>query len=176
MNRNQFLKTCVAGSCGFGMLGLKSHGGSIDPQQGVDCSLQKNWISEMLHQMTSVEEEKARIIFKNMAQIHYQQLQMDKILEPHIGNLDGFISFLEKEWGWKIFYDKEKNIIIADENKDHCVCPMINRDVENVSLMCYCSEGFAERMFSTVTGENAKAVVISSVLKGNETCKYQINL
>jgi predicted ArsR family transcriptional regulator len=65
----------------------------------------------------------------------------------------------------------------ADENKSYCVCPMVNR-AEGIgsSVMCNCSEGFAEKMFSAVFGHPVKAQVISSVLKGNASCKYKITV
>lgn len=42
--------------------------------------------------------------------------------------------------------------------------------------MCYCSEGFAERMFSVVCEHQVEAVVISSVQRGDERCIYRIEL
>jgi predicted hydrocarbon binding protein len=73
-----------------------------------------------------------------------------------------------------IYLGENERIIIADENKDHCVCPMIDHTLHNSPLMCHCSEGFAEKMFSKVTGEKANAVVISSILRGDKSCKYKI--
>jgi predicted hydrocarbon binding protein len=64
---------------------------------------------------------------------------------------------------------------IADENKTKCVCPMVNKEKGvRSSILCYCSEGFAEKMFSTVVGHPVKAKVISSIHRGNNRCKYQI--
>ncbi|HEY4786610.1 MAG TPA: hypothetical protein VIH57_11195, partial [Bacteroidales bacterium] len=65
--------------------------------------------------------------------------------------------------------------LIADENKNYCVCPIsqIRKDV-SISAMCYCSEGFAEKMFSVVAGVPAKARVVSSIRRGDERCKYKI--
>lgn len=40
----------------------------------------------------------------------------------------------------------------------------------------YCSEEFAELMFSKVTDKPEKATAISSVYKENSTCKYPVEL
>lgn len=178
MERKGFLKkVCLIGTClaGFDRVSLSQGSVKNNIQNDNGCLLQQTWISEMLKQASSLDEEKMIHMLKNLSVVHFNQLQMDNMLAPYKGNLESFIGFIEEKWGWKIFYDKENKTIVADENKDYCVCPMINHDMENASLMCHCSEGFAEKMFSMVTGENAKAVVISSVLRGNKSCKYQIN-
>ena len=100
---------------------------------------------------------------------------MDEILKPFINDLDKFIEFLEKEWGWKVDYSQATRTIIANENKNYCVCPMINNDGKDKNpAICYCSEGFAEKMFSLVAGQPASANVISSIQKGDKNCIYKI--
>ena len=93
------------------------------------------------------------------------------------GDIEKFNQFIEEKWGWKIDYQKEKGILLADENKNYCVCPMVNQEKGVKStIYCYCSEGFAEQMFSVVVGHQVKAKVISSVLRGDERCIYEITL
>jgi predicted hydrocarbon binding protein len=43
-------------------------------------------------------------------------------------------------------------------------------------VICYCSEGFAERMFSRVAGVEVSAEVVSSVRRGDLSCVYRIEL
>lgn len=43
-------------------------------------------------------------------------------------------------------------------------------------LLCYCSEGFAELMFSKVVGHPVKAEVIRSIHRGAASCAYQIDI
>ena len=72
---------------------------------------------------------------------------MNDVLSPYTGNLEGFIEFLEEKWDWKIDYNKTKKTLIANENKNYCVCPIINnKNRVNKSAICYCSEGFAENI------------------------------
>jgi predicted hydrocarbon binding protein len=101
---------------------------------------------------------------------------MNDLLTPYIGDLEKFIEFLEKKWGWKIDYNKKTKTLIANENKNYCVCPMINKKNKvNQSAICYCSEGFAERMFSLVASQPVSAAVISSIQRGDERCIYKID-
>lgn len=66
---------------------------------------------------------------------------------------------------------------MADENKSFCVCPLVNVKKKTVSdAICYCSEGFAELMFSAVFEKPVTAIVISSVIRGDSSCRYKIDL
>ncbi len=47
---------------------------------------------------------------------------------------------------------------------------------KRLPALCYCSEGFAERMFSIVQGSPVQAIVASSVQRGDPTCVYRIEL
>jgi predicted hydrocarbon binding protein len=104
-------------------------------------------------------------------------LKLKDTLAPFVGKLELFHNFLTTEWGWIINYDKVNSIINVDENKSYCVCPLIqNKKIEGLGMLCYCSEGIAEKMFSYVAGRNVKAEVVQSVLRGAKTCKYKITL
>jgi len=66
-------------------------------------------------------------------------------------------------------------VLIADEDKNYCVCPIaVHNKEKDSSAMCYCSEGFAEKMFSLVSGMNTKAEVISAVRRGDTSCIYKV--
>jgi hypothetical protein len=39
-----------------------------------------------------------------------------------------------------------------------------------------CSEGFAERMFSNVLGQPVQASVLRSILKGDPSCVYEVQI
>jgi hypothetical protein len=92
---------------------------------------------------------------------------MDEMLSGYTGKLREFIVFLEKEWGWKVNYDEAAGVLTADENKNYCVCPVLkSSSVTDSPTICYCSEGFAEKMFSRVAGVEVRAEVISSIRRG----------
>jgi hypothetical protein len=118
-----------------------------------------------------------RGLVKKNAHAHYANLQMDVMLQPYIGKPDDFLAFISGKWGWKVHFDRVSGVIVADEGKKYCVCPLVNMNRKPVSdAICYCSEGFAELMFSTVFGKPVVATVVSSVIRGDSSCRYRIDL
>ncbi len=179
-----FKKACLAGVCfcGFTSLGLKAGAAetATNEAQPDDKKLKfmQEWISTLLLQIDeNAGDEECRKIMKPCAMAHYNYLEMDKTLVPYVGDIEKFNTYISGEWGWKVDYDKTKRMITADENKSYCVCPMVNKEKRvRTSILCFCSEGFAEKMFSTVVGHPVKARVVSSIHRGNERCIYEVTL
>jgi predicted hydrocarbon binding protein len=183
--RRSFLKqVCFSGAClcGFSSIAFSVPGtvetvSTVEPNDTRLKLVQEYFGKLLLNIQQSLPEEEKRKIIKELSQIHYDQLNMNEVLKPYQNNLENFLRFLEKEWNWKITYNRESKTIIADENKSNCVCPMIDlKSGIKPEAICFCSEGFAERMFSKVAGKPVSARVISSIHRGNPTCKYQIQL
>ena len=119
---------------------------------------------------------KLESVLKVCANAHYERSEMDKVLSSYEGKIYEFIEFIEKEWSWKIKYDECAGVLIADENKDYCVCPMVKYGIFDSTELCNCSVGFAERMFSKVFMRNVKATVDRSFLRDHKSCVYRINV
>jgi hypothetical protein len=181
-NRRKFIqKACFAGACLCGFASIAKPASSIENQNTEpdrDKMLMHDWISVLLGSIDDqADEATCRTIMRNCAIAHYNHMQMDNTLEPYIGDLEKFLGLMKEKWGWKIDYQKEAGTIIANENKNYCVCPMVAREKGvKSSVLCYCAEGFTEMMFSKVVGHPLKAEVISSVLRGDAGCKYKITL
>jgi len=135
-----------------------------------------NYLAHMLNVMEHIPEERMKETLRECSKYHYAANNMDDLLEEYVGNLDGFVTFLTEQWGWKITYDKENGIIIADENKSKCVCPIVAESDQISPNLCFCSEGFAARMFSKVTGHEIKTRIVASILRGDTHCVYEIQL
>ena len=182
LDRKDFIKkACVSGAClcGFSSIALAGKNKTNNPMEGPENSnfaMTQAWISNLLVNINkNLTIEEKRKILKSCSIAHYDNLKMEEVLSPYEGNIEKFIGFLEDEWDWKVDYNKSTKTLIADENKNYCVCPIINKnDKTDKSAMCYCSEGFAEKMFSVVSGVSASATVISSIHRGNDTCKYKV--
>lgn len=180
MDRKKFIqKACFAGACfcGLGHFPVAANN-DTPPLQDSKNQLTRDWLSNLLSNIDQeLDEEVLRKIVKKTSIVHYNELNLESSLSEFRGDLDKFIAFLERSWEWQIDYDKSTKILIADENKDHCVCPILeHKKGLNSAAICYCSEGFAERMFSVVTGVPVTAKVISSVRRGDKSCKYEIRL
>ena len=174
-----FKKACFAGAClcGFGTVSSLANS-NTSPIMDNNKQLNQDWLSNLLSNLDQdLEEEALRKIVKKSSKVHYDNLNMDTLLADYIGDLEKFNQYIESTWGWKIDYNKTTKVLIADENKDYCVCPILeHKKGLNTSAICYCSEGFAEKMYSVVTGLSVTAKVISSVRKGDKSCKYKIEI
>lgn len=180
MDRKKFFKkACFAGVCFCGFSSISSLANSdTSTIQDNSKQLNQDWLSNLLSNLNQdLEEDILRNIVKKSSIVHYNNLNMDTLLSDYFGDLDKFNKYIESAWGWKIDYNKTTKVLVADENKDNCVCPILEyKKGLNTSAICYCSEGFAEKMFSYVTGVPVKAKVISSIRKGDKSCKYKIEI
>ncbi len=184
INRKAFLKKACLGTCFCGFTQIAGYGAAIQ-QSSVDndpvdknLKLMQDWISILLSNIDKDStEEDCRKLMKPCAMAHYNSLGMDKVLSSYIGDIEKFNNFLSTEWGWKIDYNPDTGVLTANENKSYCVCPLINEgNKTKSSVLCYCSEGIAEKMFSKVMGYPVTARVISSVIRGDKSCIYQVNM
>jgi len=116
-------------------------------------------------------------VLKGCSQAHYRLLNMDQTIAPFRGDLPAFLAFLSAAWGWKIDYDPASGVLLADENKAECVCPLVRCGaVKDQPLLCSCSEGFAARIFSGVVGQPVQTRVLRSILKGDPSCVYRVQI
>jgi hypothetical protein len=136
------------------------------------------WIAALLPALAAVpDRESAARLLRAAAAAHWENLRMDERVAPFRGNLDGLLAYLTREWDWKIQYDRAAGVVLVDENKSYCVCPVIEKERRaDLSVLCHCSEGFAERLFGAVVGHPVRAEVTQSVLRGGATCHYRITL
>lgn len=182
-NRRLILKKacfCGLGACGVSAAGCSQKLSENDekPQTQQQNPLPYKWIATLLPSIdANTDPDHAKTIIKGCADSHYEHLNMDKTVARFEGKLDEFLEFLSAEWGWIIEYSKQDGVIMIDENKDVCVCPLILKEIGMKSpSLCYCSEGFAEKMFSTVAGFPVEAQVTESIIRGAKSCKYRIDL
>ncbi len=172
---------CGLGACGVGasVCAQANANEAPRPQAPPRDPMPYKWISTLLPSIeANTDREHAKAIIKGCSQSHFDHLAMNKtIVSRFSGKLEAFLEFLKGEWGWIVDYRKEEGIVLVDENKPACVCPLVQRDIALKSgLLCFCSEGFAERMFSAVVGRPVKAEVQESILRGNKSCKYKVVL
>lgn len=147
-------------------------------QQNLEEGFVIDWAINLLTVLDNHLTEETKVtILRGCAAAHIHSANMDELVFQYHRNVDEFLQFLSKTWHWKIVYDKEARIITADENKSVCVYPLVQKNMRRVSTtLCHCSEGFVERMFSAVTGRTVEAKVIRSILRGNKSCVYTIQI
>ena len=178
MDRKKFIKNvCASGAClcGFGAMGLKLNAQGTGSFSDENEPVQKQWIKLLLKNAgNNCTADEQRKLIKSTSIAHFSMLGMDEVLKEFRGKLDHFVKFLQTSWGWKVTVDTANQTIIADEGKNYCVCPLLDKDQPGCGAICYCSEGFAEQMFSFVLEKEVQATVLSSVRRGGRSCIYQI--
>jgi hypothetical protein len=136
----------------------------------------RRWIAALLPALAAQSDPAvAKGSLKAAAAAHWAELQMDEKVAPYRGDLGRFLDFLRSEWGWKIEREPGTGAVLVDEAKDHCVCPLVEKGTQaDLTVLCNCSEGFAERLFAAVVGHPVRAQVTQSVLRGAASCHYRI--
>lgn len=135
------------------------------------------WLNELLKNMENkLTDEQCAELLIPCSECHLKT--MKPVIEQFKGNLQGFLDYTEKEWGQKVTYHQDKNEIIVDENKSFCVCPIADcMNGRKVSpALCNCSANMTAGMIAEVSGQKAKAQVVASVLRGDSSCIYRIEL
>lgn len=143
-----------------------------------DLAFSLAWQNNLLK---AIDEGKTgKEVFTYCAKYHYDKNDMDRIIENYVGDLNGFVRFLQESWGWIITFSEDGKKIIVDENKDFCVCPVANAFKQTgndiPTNLCNCSEQFARMMFSKVVGNEVHTKVIRSMIRDGKSCIYEIDL
>ncbi len=172
---------CLAGLCACGAEGTSTAQTASNTNTQTEVpkpvTMPHKWIATLLPLLAKGDREDAKRILKGCAESHYEDLKMQTTVDRFRGKPDEFLAFLRKEWGWGIDYDRDRGVIQVNENKSYCVCPLVQKNHgTDLGILCYCSEGFAEKLFSEVFGSRVRAEVTESILRGQKSCKYTIAL
>lgn len=172
---------CLAGLCaclgGSAAAAAEEAGAAAQTGEPKPPTMPQKWIVAVLPALAAMDKEQAKRVLKTGAPAHFEHLNMTATVERYRGKMDEFLEYLRREWDWIIAYDRERGVIEIDENKSACVCPLIPKDhPADLGVLCYCSEGFAERLFSAVAGAPVRAEVAASIRRGQKSCKYRIEL
>jgi predicted hydrocarbon binding protein len=140
-------------------------------------SFSMEWFNELLNSMEkNCSQETCSVLLDQCAECHYKS--MEQMIEKYVGDLQGFLKFMTEQNGQIITYNEAENTILVDENKDYCVCPItLSMNGKKVSpVLCNCSSGMTGKMISKIVGKQVKSRVVSSVLRGDKSCVYEIIL
>jgi hypothetical protein len=148
------------------------------PNQNIPGNFHKEWTGFLLNVLDNHLDAETKVtILRACASFHYRDARMEEIVVQYRGNLSGFIQFLTEQWQWLVTYDPIQQTIRADENKSDCVYPLVQQGSQEISdTLCHCSAGFAMRMFSSVIEKSVEATVVQSVLRGDKSCVYLIQM
>lgn len=181
-DRRNFFKTLTCAACFFGLnsflrLDAQENKSELASQTNRDEAFALHWITELLESIEKVDlnESQLRSIIKNACKAHLDLLDVPKMVNPYIGNPDDFLDFLKDSWSWVVTNNQRDRKLIIDENKPFCVCPLLKNSTGKLyPALCYCSEGFAEKMFSLVYQYPVEVTVNASVQRGDPSCVYVV--
>ena len=107
-------------------------------------------VSREIESYFGSEDENKKI--KQAAILIILQMKWIRCLSHLRENLKEFITFLRKPGDGRFAFDRGNGIVIADENKPFCVCPLDDR--VRCRSCAVAQRGFAEMMFSRGFGRH----------------------
>ena len=119
----------------------------------------------------------------------------EKFSDP-LDAVDAVLAFMAADPGWgekgayreghTLFHTKNpadpegyRNACTAEEKRAaYCFCPVIRaRLAEGMPVTyCYCGSGWYRQQWETATGKGVRVEVLSSVLKGDDVCRFAVRL
>ena len=185
MKRNDFFKTCGAGICGCGVLGLLSPLAARAEDTAAATAVPQD--VELLKQQL----EGARERFAKLLAIMGEQLDdatRNKILQSlgsqcsqpyaaffnkYRGDLQGFLDKIKTAWVERTEYDEKTGILRTIGKPAPCACPLVKTG-RTPAEFCDCSRGWTQAAFSTVLGKPVSVEIEESVLRGGTRCSFRI--
>ncbi len=187
MKRNEFFKTCGAGICGCGVLGLLAPlAARADDTVGPTAAAPVD--PELLKQQL----EGARERFARLMSVMGEQLDdatRGKVLQglgrecaqdygpffnKYRGNLQGFLDKIKTAWVERTEYDEKTGMLLVVGKPAPCACPLVKAG-RTPAEFCDCSRGWTQAAYSTVLGRPVTVEIEESVLRGGTRCSFRIN-
>lgn len=186
MKRNEFFKTCGAGICGCGVLGLLAPlAARADDTAAPAAAVPVD--PELLKQQLEGAQERFAKLLAIMAE-QLDDATRNKILQSlgnrcsqdygpffnkYRGDLQGFLDKIKTAWVERTDYDEKTGILRVVGKPAPCACPLVKAGRTPVEF-CDCSRGWTQAAFSTVLGKPVIVEIEESVLRGGSRCSFRI--
>lgn len=191
MKRNEFLKTCGAGICGCGVVGLLAPlAASAEGAAGqtTAASAAPAEVDLLKRQLDGAQERFAELVAimgedldgatrdKILTRLGRECAQDYKALfQKYRGDLPGFLAKIKTAWLERSEYDEKTGILRIIGKPSPCACPLvkIGRTPDD---FCNCTLGWQTEAFSTVVGKPVTAEIEETILRGGKRCSFRIGL
>ena len=186
MKRNDFFKTCGAGICGCGILGLMAPLAARADDTAVPEAAATQDLELLKGQLEGARERFARLLAVLGAQL--DDAARGKILQglgrecaqdygpffnKYRGDLQGFLAKIKTAWVERTDYDEKTGILRVVGKPAPCACPLVKAG-RTPAEFCECSRGWTQAAFSTVLGKPVTVEIEESVLRGSSRCSFRI--
>jgi len=129
----------------------------------------KKWINWVLE----TEDEK---IIESIGTKCYHDKEWIGKLPKYSGNKnkEDLLSFLRKNID-EFNYSKSNDGIIID-CYSQCLCPLFENGITKNPALCNCTKSFHKNFFDDVLGMNTEIKILKTILRGDESCSFEIIL
>lgn len=186
MKRNEFFRTCGAGVCGCGVLGLLAPLAARAEDTASPAAAVPQEVEQLKQQLDGARERFAKLLAIMGEQL--DAATRNKILQSlgsqcsqpyaaffnkYRGNLQGFLDKIKTAWVERTEYDEKSGILRVIGKPAPCACPLVKAGRTPVEF-CDCSGGWNQAAFSAVLGRPVSIAIEESVLRGGTRCSFRI--
>ncbi len=188
MKRNEFLKTCGAGVCGCGVLGLLAPLSARAESDAGQTSAAKSDDSPLKRQIDAAQERFAKLVSimgenldgatrdKILSRLGHECAQDYGVLfQKYRGDLPGFLAKIKTGWIERTEYDEKTGILRLIGKPSPCACPLVKIG-RTPADFCNCTLGWQQAAFSAVLGKPVTAEIEETVLRGSSRCSFRIKI
>ena len=186
MKRNDFLRTCAAGVCGCGLLGLLAPGEARPEGTDGQAAPVPDDLARTKAALDGAHERFAALLGVMAEQLDegaftrvLKQLGREcasknaPFFEKYRGNLDGFVAAAKTSWLDRAEYDEKAGLLRVSGKPSPCYCPLVKAG-RTPSRFCTCTLGWQEAAFSIILGKPVTAEIEETILGGGSRCSFRI--
>lgn len=142
--------------------------------EGLECGERISKIIEVMDKHTGGEDKYDVISSCGRNCITPDVIETGKKCKESAKDIDELIDMLNKKFIGGGQLKRDGNVIMAEYCE--CYCPIASKNKSLSPMFCNCSKGWFQEFFSSVLNTNVKVNIISSVLRGDPSCKFEIYL
>ena len=184
MNRQEFLKGCLAGACSCAAWAVMA----AEPDAGQSASPDVERLKSQLEAVRiryaklvgilgqELDQAAQKRVFRALGRECAQQFKA-MTFEKYKGDLMGFLAHAQGPAGWmaKAEYDEKAGTITIADRSTRCTCPLVDKGL-TPGLQCECTLGWQEATYGAILGRPVSASLSESVLRGSTRCVFRIEV
>jgi hypothetical protein len=184
MNRQEFLKGCLAGACSCAAWGVMASEPSASQSASPDADRSKSQLDaariryaklvEILGQ--ELDEATQKRVLRALGRGCAQQFKA-QTFEKYRGDIAGFLAYAQGPTGWmtKAEYDEKAGTITITDRSTRCTCPLVEKGL-TPGLQCECTLGWQEATYGAILGRPVSASLSESILRGSTRCVFRVEV
>lgn len=184
MNRQEFLKGCLAGACSCAAWTVMAAEASPAQSESPESDRLKRQLDAVRLRYAALvgilgqelDEATQRRVFRALGRECAQQFKATTF-EKYKGDINGFLAFAQGPSGWmaKADYDEHTGTITITDRATRCTCPLVDKAL-TPGLQCECTLGWQEATYGAILGRPVTASLSESILRGGTTCVFRVQI